>query len=359
MNKLYIHIGTHKTGSTAIQHALSRSLTQLEKEGIVYIPTLPVFKQLMYSSTLDASLLESGRDQLHQRIKRFKHKESLRYVISSEALSGDPMLGYQNAHIIAKSLAEIVPDFSVSVIVYLRRQDEFIESFYTQKIHQGESLTFEEFFQTCDHAELHWDALLDSYAEQFGQDNIVAQQYHRDALPHRDSLVRGFGELIGSESLPAYTETKIANPGYSRDALETARLTNPHLGDQDRRQLRQLLQQTNTKKPFDNYSFFSFSERMAFLSEFEQSNTRVARAYLKHDSQALFPPPTEPSDVPIYGGLTIESMALVFAKVLAAKQAEGSRILRPVVRFEKFMIRHLSRFPRLWKWIKSVEKKLR
>ena len=62
-----------------------------------------------------------------------------RFVTSWEGFSGNPRLAYQNANAVASMLRESTKSLDVRIIVYLRRQDEFVESMYTQTIHEGGS----------------------------------------------------------------------------------------------------------------------------------------------------------------------------------------------------------------------------
>src|SRR5690625_7585565 len=101
-----------------------------------------------------------------------KKKQNLLYLIISEHFSGNPFIGFSNVHIIAETLWEITKDLDLDIyiIVYLRRQDDFIESMYTQSIHLGDSHSFEEFINGFDESAFDWEYILDSYSKWFGKD---------------------------------------------------------------------------------------------------------------------------------------------------------------------------------------------
>ena len=167
MNKLYLHIGTHKTGTTEIQQSLIFAKNNLVKEKIIYLPYFPSSFELMRIKCLDNNMVAQCTDYLQEQTKRYSSQ--FRFIMSFEGFSGDLEQGYKNSRLIAQTLKEATSEFDVSVIVYLRRQDTFLESAYTQLIHQGESFSFSEFRNNYDFSSFNWLDLLNNYSEFFGK----------------------------------------------------------------------------------------------------------------------------------------------------------------------------------------------
>jgi len=126
--RFYIHIGTHKTGSTAIQQLLNKNKYLLRENGYVYLRDLEEkFQTLKMSTKIDTDVITLFKKELANSCKRNKSNiPDHRFIISSEGFSGNPLIGYKNAGIVAEHLYQITDDFDVYVIVYLRRQDDFI-----------------------------------------------------------------------------------------------------------------------------------------------------------------------------------------------------------------------------------------
>src|SRR5690625_1455339 len=89
---------------------------------------------------------------LRQQIKEEMGDESFsgNYILSNEKFAGDKMVGYKNTPVIAETVFKALEplDVNVKIIVFLRRQDDFLESTYAQRIYSGSTLTFEEFLKT-------------------------------------------------------------------------------------------------------------------------------------------------------------------------------------------------------------------
>lgn len=322
MNKstLYLHIGTHKTGSTTIQAVLEQERDVLLEEGIVYLGRFNNISKKMKGMTVaDKTLVSDFQDEVRKKIAGCNGANPLAYVISNEKYSGHNMMVYNNAGILAKTLREIFEpfQFDLKIIVYLRRQDKFFESVYSQKIKRGSSFTFHEFLEQIeDITDCHWDVFLDRFAEIFGKENLIVRRFDREYLPENNNLIQSFGSIINSEHLKDYRAKPVKNRGYTRDVLEIARHANKHLTKEQIRTLKYILMDVSHSS-YD-MSYFAMEERRNLLENYEESNSRVARTYLNDPDGNLFSTfdlngekPDEP-----YPGLTAEAVAVVFSQIV-------------------------------------------
>lgn len=325
MSNLYLHIGTHKTGSTAIQSSLKKKSSELDDEDILHIPYFSLLKELMQTECFDPALASRMREKLNHNLNYSLQRSADRFILSFEGFSGRPLMGYTNAEVIAEILHYAFDDIDVKVIVYLRRQDSFVESVYTQKIHEGESYSFDTFLEQTDVLKLDWYALVDAYGSRFGTENVFVRRYHREFFPEAYSLIQDFGRVIGSKTLAEHTTSRFSNVGYSRAALETARRTNPHLDSEEQWILRRLLQETNGKEPFQSYSFFAPNERRAFLERHTSSNRRIVDEYCSDEVNRLFPKPdfNEPQE---WKGLTVEQMTVTLARAIVMARSIANNV---------------------------------
>ena len=311
MKRLYVHIGTHKTGSTAIQRALRKGGSGFRVGGSAFVEVPRSFAWMMRAKDVNQTSVVGAREDLRSSLGALRRRHARSFVLSWEGFSGDPYCGYDNAASVAEALRRATEGFDVTILVFVRRQDQLIESLYTQRIHEGESLRFSEFSTSLGRSAFDWDRHLAGFEEAFGQQNIIVRPYDRCFLPNEDSLLEEFGNLVGCPWLSAVARGGAPNAGYTRDALEIARLVNPHLDDSQKHLLRRVLQQSVAKMPFEQYSFFSDQERRTFLERYEESNNRVARRYLTGIRERLFTAPGEHDRNHDYPGLTVQSVLQV------------------------------------------------
>ncbi|WP_299007966.1 hypothetical protein [uncultured Shewanella sp.] len=318
MVKLYIHIGSHKTGSTTIQHGLKEKSKDGMKEGWRYVKTPKCVKQLMWAHEYNTTLVDNFKKALKKNIKL--HNEISHYVMSSEFIMGNPDNGYKNSAIAAKILRKATEEYDVSIIIYLRRQDDFVESMYTQNIHQGRTIDFNTFFEAfkVDEA-LDYRRILNDFELEFDKENLIVKSYHAAS---KVGLLNDFSEVIGSRLLLESTR-KRSNPSYSKSALEIARICNPHLHKKDRRKMRTSLQASMMKKKEESFSFLSPDLREKFLIKYIASNKAVSERFFGGDLSRLFPLANNSVTEETPAQITNEQVATLILNILKKEDKEN------------------------------------
>lgn len=318
---LFLHIGTHKTGSTAIQRALPVGGAAALKAGLVRLD--------IHGDVARTSWTEDDARSLRSHLAGQIVPGASRYLLTCEGFSGNPLQGYANAPVAAERLRAATADFDVRVVVFLRRQDDFLESIYTQLIHQGGSQSFEAFLQAMPDGGPDWHRLLTTYAAEFGRDNLVVRRYHATFYPRPESLLEDFCAILGVPTSVLAKADSTPNQGYSHKAQELARVCNPHLDDAGRRQLRQLLQKISPKPVFQSYAYFDLAGRRTLLAACAESNARVAREFFG-GSESLFPEPEDHADTAGQG----EPLVATLVKMLLQRQ-HGSRLVRLATKLDR------------------------
>lgn len=330
MKKLFIHIGTHKTGSTALQSTLRANIRLLRKYDYSYITDDKAqshnVREIASENTEE---LVNEKDRLCKIIQK---QSSTNIVLSSERYFGNYKNSYSGINQIAYNLRFVTQPYETKIIVYFRRQDTFIESLYTQTIQDGQSWSFKEFADAIDFENFDWKQLIKPYVEHFGRDNIYIRPYEKSQLKH--GIVNDFAALIGigadslnDAEIPQLAKTNI---GLSRPALEVARLCNASLNEQERLALISLLQGSNSKKTFERYSFFSNTERKALLEIFQSSNRDLALEFLGKQNGLLFEDElfTNRNHDSQYEGLTLEEVTDVLTRAMVSYHAKSSDTIR-------------------------------
>ncbi len=327
--KLFLHIGSHKTGSTAIQQAFKEGAQGPLGEGLVRLTECELVARATWDPTEGDKIIAA----LRAKISKYPGK---RFVMSSEEFSGNPLTGYADASVMASRLRGVTRDFDVTVIVFVRRQDDFIESLYTQMIHQGSFESFDEFMQKMRPGCMDWQALLESYAQVFGRENMVVRRYHPDFYPGPDCLLKDFCDIVGVN--PEVLKQKlnaVRNQGYSTEAVELARICNPHLDKDHRKMLRKTLQKASPKPVFQSYSYLNPEARQQFMTGYVESNEKVRREYFPEVSDtSLFPAlkqPSGPQEPPQTAALIAQMMKTLLDMKAVEKR---SGMLRFMMRME-------------------------
>jgi hypothetical protein len=154
MRRCFLHIGTHKTGTTSIQHVLSRSGSALAEKGYFYprsgrLEELPGHHNLAWEISGDRRFRQNAgtSDDLIREVK----DESADIILSSEDFGAS--LDHEARFSAFISLLES-SGFRVTIIVYLRNQIDFLPRVYLTLLHAGWDLSWRESQMKIDHKKL-------------------------------------------------------------------------------------------------------------------------------------------------------------------------------------------------------------
>tara|TARA_Y100001968_G_scaffold333453_1_gene396350 strand:- start:2882 stop:3949 length:1068 start_codon:yes stop_codon:yes gene_type:complete len=299
-SKLFLHIGLHKTGTSSIQTALIQNKNNLINEGIFYFNDLNFFNNILHNDIFSNKLLNKCIIQL-ENISKTKKNTIQKIIISNEAFSGNPFNGYKNIEIIIKYLSEIGKRFDTKIILYLRRQDELMESLYIQSIKEGETLIFEDFIKTLKYDSFNWSNYIRVWMQNFSKNQLIVRMYDKKTLKNGD-IVSDFANIIESQLLKNDNNYYEENKRYSQGSLEVARMLNQYLNDNDKKYVRSLLEKINTKIRFDSFALFTKKGRKKVLSYFKKCNTELLNDFPFLCSREFFKTDVE-SDKPVHSYL--------------------------------------------------------
>ena len=183
---------------------------------------------------------------------------------------------------------------SIKIIAYLRRQDQFIQSYYIQYFKSGK---VSEKLQ--DHEYLNNDFWLDYYgriaewAAVFGRENIIVRPFEKKQLYETnlfaDFLKNAFGlELTDSFNMP---EHKKSNVRVDNDVFEAIRLINSlALPRRDTRWMLKRLQDfpSDSSSHNDPHRLLNPQECLDVVHKFREKNRMLAREYMGRKDGSLF-----------------------------------------------------------------------
>lgn len=176
MKHLYIHIGTHRTGTTSLQACCFDFQRLFERENIKYDDLSYELGRdlLLYNKPIPAEEpLGLTTGILYKKSLR---KETFDKVLwSSEGFFGNPFLGYSNIGYIADYLKYITEGIDTTIIVFIRERSDFIRSLFHLYKRSGNSLGYDDFVKNMNKFKFNWDRLVGKYEDRF--DNVLVYRY--------------------------------------------------------------------------------------------------------------------------------------------------------------------------------------
>jgi hypothetical protein len=314
MQKLIIHIGAGKCGSSAIQAYLGANAAALRAQGVL-IPGLDLTTNARISgqqinffvNLLDAPQLANLPHLPQQPIrsdaalivrrrlgilKEEMVKSNLHtLIISAENLSG--------LHAYSRLFSEEKAHFEVHIVAYIRRQDEYLSSSWGQWYVKAYK-NIDEYLSARVPFDGDWHATLAPWLRDFGRDRVHVRVFDRRSM-HNGDVVDDFLRVTGLPDGEGYKKIGVINESNDERLISLAH----HVQDEFTSihdmsfydVMNGILGKEHRGKKSRPY-IFDLEVRSRIMNTFSESNENVKRIFFPEipSTTPLFPLPTE-SDV--------------------------------------------------------------
>lgn len=231
--KLILHIGSQKTGTTSIQVFLKNNPSLLDDNKINFIRS-------GRTNIAHNSMLQYIRAGKGQQIGRNIVGEMLRQPDHTHVLSSEMFFRGGIADFFEQHFPENIRA-NTRVLVYLRRQDKYIEAMYKQKLKNGRFLGSPEAYRRKK-GQVNYLSVLERYGNVFGVENIDVRPFERTHFPNGD-IIRDVAALLGITNLEDHAiETGTANATLSREVSALLGLMSQSTDVNTREIIRDLIQ---------------------------------------------------------------------------------------------------------------------
>ncbi len=276
MKKIYLHIGSPKTGSSALQSFFLENERGLSTLGICYPEHKVDINGISGGNGKEILLLmkekklEEAKNKIDNMILKCKHDN---IIISSEAFYSHPELTYQ-----------LFPD--ATIIVYFREQSSRIESGYNQNVKRiNETNSFSVVLNKTlkkDDNSISGE-ILRQWAELYSHDSFIIRPYEESQF-HGGSIYSDFLAALGFnfDDKNFVIPKKLINISYTRDALEYKLILNRLVLDKKpkfEKMIDKALQNYSQKCTESNeiiYQLMSSDEKKRIMEYYSEINFYIA-----------------------------------------------------------------------------------
>ncbi|WP_152185328.1 hypothetical protein [Segeticoccus rhizosphaerae] len=284
--RLVIHSGAHKTGTTLIQDVLAACEGQMPAEGIRYIPytELTPHRVLSYlhPKALDSSLREDV-ESFFGSVARSAEYDTV--VLSAESLFSYSNLWmrpperffYGDIQHSAARMADLCSFDEVDVILYLRRQDTFVNSIYVEHVKSGVlGVPFRSFYDQLELELLSWSRIVATLVDAFGRGHLHVRVFESLAELGPRRFVEDFLEVAKLSCQVPDIDLGKSNRNLSRGALERALKAFPGMSLPERRAYGRMLQlQERAVLNHQSARLITPTQQRGVLRPHEQDNARL------------------------------------------------------------------------------------
>ena len=304
--EIIFHIGTGKTGTTAIQNTLHNNRRKLlKKNGVLYpvMKSVPLIGTKKISANHCAYFNTITNEYSEERISTFsrdlddvlrtaKKKNAKTIVFSCESI-------FQRSKVLPPLFSNALKDLKaekVRFILYLRRQDLLLESAWKQWGTKNPDYETIQDYMGSRHVQnlLDFKSHLDRWLTYFEADQFQVHTFEKSHL-RRKSVIPSFFQQLGlsDSTIKALQKPSIrkSNTGYSDDVLHLLRLyKQDDIHDNTLHKLlnRALPEEYLKQDPFQNYGILKLSEREELLGIYRADNQSIANAFFTDGREDLF-----------------------------------------------------------------------
>lgn len=294
--RLLIHAGAPKTGTTSLQNFFKSAREELKKYNWDYIDFSDSVDENYRNRLSEANGIvfrkdctpmskfiweESDEDSMSRWrciIDRVKsHLQSNNVLISLEGLFGC----FDFFNMLRKEVE------SVEIVVYLRRQDRWIESNYNQHVKFFRyKQDFQEFIEYFD-AEYY--SALKGMEEIVGKKNLIVRVFEKEQF-FEGNLYSDFLNVLGINSNNMVMRSKNLNIALKGNYFDLMLWVNRYVEGSDYELFyNTILKLNNTSdENNENEGFMNKEERIKLLDKFRGENQKIAERYLGKVGEDLF-----------------------------------------------------------------------
>lgn len=348
-NIIYLHIGTPKTGTSAIQAFLGDNIELLEEKGYYY-RTLPYSYERNVRKERNAHFIfekvhdESGeidyeeserRKQIGYQMIAEGLKKTHRVILTDETF-WNGMRGKR-----WKKMEELMhfaagQNAIVKIIVYLRCQEDFMYSWWKQNVKTGKTtMEWQEFiYHTPKTPVLNYAQHLKVFASYVGRENMIVRRYGKEYFEEKN-IFSDFLGAIGINSLDGFElrENRV-NQSIDDNCAELKRILNKMLDDEEEDSAnissyfeRIAVSTTQLKEGEHRYSPYTKEELEDLRKRFEKSNEAIRKVYFPDEIRLFSTPSMQHEKWTKTGAQMDEEMILFFGQALWKQKKENEDLI--------------------------------
>lgn len=304
---VYIHVGTPKTGTSAIQSFCASNRQTLQKHRVCYPDLGYRFEGIginRNANFLVHKCFRSDKKRDHEQEEDLTREgmEKIRGLLEhcdTLVLSDEQF--WNNRDFDAGRWERFRLWFeqmgaTLKVIVYLRRQDQLIQSYWAQQVKETMTMDFSEYLSSGKYRYFRLDYLarLEEIERGIGRNNLIVRVYEKEQyLGEQPTIISDFMHILGLGLDGFILPEKSVNVSLVGKYLEVKRILNSLPEFKTKKNYIvpyltacQLKEQKEIGLPEPVY--FTGEQRRAFMEQYEESNSLIAGRYLQKEDDRLF-----------------------------------------------------------------------
>lgn len=177
MKEIFIHVGAGKTGTTAVQEFLKLNQSRLANQGL----ELPVIgrrksSRLVLHDALAGGGKRAGGDRAALDLwRQIAKTDAEKVLVTSERFHS--RVKSKKGESLFREVSQILKDFNIRIIFYIRREEDWLESAYEQWIKSGNKRDGESLQAFIKSPRMSLGRQIYRFSDVFGHESIIVRPY--------------------------------------------------------------------------------------------------------------------------------------------------------------------------------------
>lgn len=300
--KAILHIGGHKTGTSAIQAFCLSNAARLEALGILY-PLKLISKMDTMGGQAHHGLVNVFMDDTtfwksyNMRPKSMTDAQIIDLLKTlprdqNILLSSENLVWLDSQSII--KLKQILEGYDISVVLYVRRQDDALQALYQTVVATvGEDKRFNDYASEGVRALFEYDRIVEKWQSSLGTGTVIVRVYETDQLYKKDAIsdfIHVMEAILQTniDTADWHRSANIINRGFPSHIIALLRYFNSRKGKKWTLPAIKILSEILYKDARGSYEIILPSQRKELLNSFAESNRNLAFNYLGNADGQLF-----------------------------------------------------------------------
>lgn len=325
IKKLILHIGAHKTGTTAIQNFLFFNSDKINKHGF-YLP-LFLYNEERTPIELRLSIVKKDVQRAEKHLEAIADRANKlccdTVIISDENYCKVSERDFSTAEVFSRYFDEVI------VLMYCRRQDRELESRYA--------------FRVMYHEAKLSDTPEEWYARYKGRDYYKIAKFYEEIIPRSSikivsydqnskNLIKSFMDVCSIPEddyvLPSKVDSNISSNKYIVEVMSEA--NQYFMSDDFFKKVRDYVLNHQMLKDGPKPLFYSMNNRIECQKLFKKNNSKLMKAY--YDNQPIF---DKMADIKVPSGLSKDIKEKIIKEVISAFNLKYSKRGKSIQTFRK------------------------
>jgi len=289
MIRFILHIGYPKTGTTSLQKFLCEHRSYLIKQHKILYPQTALdkasFSHFLIPASIQINRLDITHSLVQQMLREIDDTEAKTVVLSSEFLIYPNLL--KPFLTVLNSSVKTFPINSLEIVVYLRRQDLFLESTYKQDVKEEEvhspisSYNWIPMLLYYDRFLYQLKQLLDETIDKKIKTTIIPRPIPpRERFNTVADFIENVLQSVPSSEIKAKLNQYKENPSLSCESTLALRRFNQCFSFSPRNVLSDLLRNVDSKRKNILRYLYSTQQRIEILAKYEKSNIKFFKEWI-------------------------------------------------------------------------------